>query len=933
VNLRYNAFISYSHQSDRAFARAFQSGLEQLAKPWNGRRALNVFRDETDLSVSPELLASVFQRVDQSSNFLLLASPLAAISKWVEQEVEYWVSERGCRSLLIILTGGELAWDDKNHDFDWDRTDALPRCLRGKFAAEPLWVDFRWARQEPNLTLKHERFRDSVATVAAELHGMSKRDLVGEDLRQYRKFLRVKRTATVTGAVLLAGVLVASYFALQQTRRAEERLRVTQSQELAARGRSLAKERLDVALLLTLEAYRTAPTAQARTALLETLQYSPYLARFVLPPSSTARTAAFSSDGAMIAIATESKSVDLRPAQDLGRIMATLRTPEVVYSLFFTADNRKLVTCYGNNGVSVWDIDSRTSVDEPWADHKSRRFCMALSPDGTKLACRTDDNALMLWDIVRSQPVGKMMSAPLTSVHSFGHDKNGKRVEGWSKASVTLNAVVFGPDGNTLAAAYDDRTIVLWNARTGTRIGKPLEGHSSFVKTVAFSPDGTRLVSGSQDQTLRFWDPATGRAASKPLEAHGHWITQAAFSPDGKEVVSAGFDGALILWNISEGTASAYPLQERLRGHAAPVQTLQWNREGGQILTVASDGSVILWRDTFQNVNLMPALNVSSISLSGDGDLLASGGNGGAVIIWNMRTRTATRALRAANENEIKAVAISPDGGSVAAADANSITIWNIGTGQPLASRERPHEPKLTALAYSPSGAVVASTGRDGLIRMWRASDLSPLYHPLRGDKWEEFLHLAFSPDGKTLVSSGRSGLVRFWDMGTLEPDSEPIHADGDETRLAFSPDGKRLVTGTDHAVIEIWDVRSRKREGTPIDAKGVVTGVAFSPDGNIFSTGNGDGLVRLWDSGGHAILEPALRAHSSHINGIAFDPKGRYVAACAHDGIAVIDLMPQDWAVQICERVGRNLTRAEWAQSIPRQLYRMTCPELVSRD
>jgi WD40 repeat protein len=215
---------------------------------------------------------------------------------------------------------------------------------------------------------------------------------------------------------------------------------------------------------------------------------------------------------------------------------------------------------------------------------------------------------------------------------------------------------------------------------------------------------------------------------------------------------------------------------------------------------------------------------------------------------------------------------------------------------------------------------------------MWNASNLSPVSHPMRGDKWE-VLHLAFSPDGKTIVSSSRSGLVQFWDAGTSEPNGEPIRADGDETRVAFSPDGERLVTGTDRAVIEIWDVRSRKREGSPIPAKGVVTGVAFSPDGNVFSTGNGDGLVRLWDSRAQAILEPALRAHDSFINDIVFDPKGRYVAACAHDGIAIIDLMPQDWAVQICQRVARNFTTAEWGKYIPRQSYRKTCPGLASRD
>ena len=43
ANLRYNAFISYSHQSDSAFARALQSGLEQLAKPWNRLGAHGTF--------------------------------------------------------------------------------------------------------------------------------------------------------------------------------------------------------------------------------------------------------------------------------------------------------------------------------------------------------------------------------------------------------------------------------------------------------------------------------------------------------------------------------------------------------------------------------------------------------------------------------------------------------------------------------------------------------------------------------------------------------------------------------------------------------------------------------------------------------------------------------------------------------------------------
>ena len=51
-----------------------------------------------------------------------------------------------------------------------------------------------------------------------------------------------------------------------------------------------------------------------------------------------------------------------------------------------------------------------------------------------------------------------------------------------------------------------DETIGLWDAATGDGIGKPLEGHSSSVKSVSFLPDGSRIVSGSEGGTIRLWD-------------------------------------------------------------------------------------------------------------------------------------------------------------------------------------------------------------------------------------------------------------------------------------------------------------------------------------------------------------------------------------------------------------------------------------------
>src|SRR5260370_23365876 len=91
----YDAFISYAHDGDSGFAPALQRGLQHLAKPWNRRRAMKVFRDATSLAVSPGLWPSIRAALDASRWFVLLASPEAARSRWVGEELTHWVSSKG----------------------------------------------------------------------------------------------------------------------------------------------------------------------------------------------------------------------------------------------------------------------------------------------------------------------------------------------------------------------------------------------------------------------------------------------------------------------------------------------------------------------------------------------------------------------------------------------------------------------------------------------------------------------------------------------------------------------------------------------------------------------------------------------------------------------------------------------------------------------
>src|SRR4051794_24426172 len=187
----FDAFISYSHAADGQLTPAVRLGMQAVGKKWYRLRASRIFCDQSNLSATPELWPTIEQALSASRFLVLLASPQAAASVWVQKELDWWRANRPPSTLLIGLTDGELAWDESRQRFDPVRTTALPASVLNWFGREPLWVDLRWAREERHLSVRDPRFRDRMAGLVAPVRGVPKDTLIGEDIRQHRRSMRL----------------------------------------------------------------------------------------------------------------------------------------------------------------------------------------------------------------------------------------------------------------------------------------------------------------------------------------------------------------------------------------------------------------------------------------------------------------------------------------------------------------------------------------------------------------------------------------------------------------------------------------------------------------------------------------------------------------------------------------------------------------------
>lgn len=431
---------------------------------------------------------------------------------------------------------------------------------------------------------------------------------------------------TLTVALVLAFIIALFQYreADRQFKEADRRGKIALSRQLAVQSQNLLDVQLDLALLLSVEACRTAATVEAQNAIFTALEKEP-------------------------------------------QIKGMLHGDKGFFScVAISPDDQTVVAGATDGTIKFWDIKTHRPIGPLLKKHRGMIESVAFSPDGQLLASGSRDNTVIIWNAETQKPL--------------------KVLRGHKGLIAFVHTVAFSPDGKILASGSEDKTIIFWDLKNRKPLAPPLKGHKKSIMNISFSRDGTTLASGSEDRSFILWDLKTRKPLGQPLKVAPNLIYSGVFGPDGHTLAS--FDNEdLSLWNLKSRQLLGHPFKVKdFFPIMAFGPDGQFIASAGQykqtiLFDLINQKRQMISSIFLHSLNPLPEddVSIASLAFSPDGVTLASGSEDKTISLWDVKTRRAKIPPLKGHRGPVRTLAFSPDGKLLASGSEDAtVRLWDV---------------------------------------------------------------------------------------------------------------------------------------------------------------------------------------------------------------------------------------------------------------
>jgi WD40 repeat protein len=781
------------------------------------------------------------------------------------------------------------------------------------------------------LQVAEQWFRSNEGDLTPEAHGFIRLSL------EKRAKDAGRRQHVRIGIALLVLVLLGFAARTFYLRSAQGQAR---SVALAAEAVDLSERKLDLALLLALQANKVRETAEGRGAVLTLTVGNPGLRHFLRPeaqgqphrrPPAEILATAFGPDGLIASGGKGQVSLWDAALGDQRRVLPTDGEGSIV-SLAFDPTGKRLAAGSDTSGLRLWNLrkGGEPAESSPIEAQGSSQN-LVFNPDGILLAWSTENGiyvrdlqqGALIWQIPR-KPIlkdnwfsGLAFGAP-GSLASASYDG---RIQLWAEGSTRprwvaqadrkVVGLAFRSDQGLLLSAGD--SLQRWSAADGHPVGPPcslLAGPGDEVTAVAFSRDFRLVASAHVDHKIRLWDVAgqDGCRLLTSLTGHSGLVWSLSFSEsedDRLPLVSGGQQGDLILWD-------AAPAAQQF---TSPLLALP--EEDRAVLAASQDGSLVVVADSSGGLTLLDGKThvvldrkvsrnpqaIEQIAFSRSGRFLATGGPGGSVVLWEVREhRLLFRkqvAIAGQKQNaSIQSLAFNRDDSFLAAGTrGGALAVWRIdGKDEPVWSVDQAHQLGVQAAAFAEESSL-----------------------------WAKALALVGRERREYLVTGGGDSKLILWDPESGERLRVEIGAHSLSVRSIDAREDGLIATGSLDGNVRLWKIDGTLVPEGTLFLGASVWDLALSDDSDLLAAAVGDDesadyKIVLWDLESLTLLGENYRSQQ-RLRSVAFDREGEalYVAG---SGIASWwDVRPETWISRACDIARRELDPIEQSQYLkPRE-------------